>query len=122
MIDIKEEPLDEMSDFADISQIIKMTSGFALPSGKDLSPLTSGMPPPPAHSGLTPLSMRFMGESMSTNQSRELLYEIGSDGRERFTCKYCGEVMSNIREYKGKQLFCNDIGEGGGKVGVKVEK
>ena len=83
-IDIKQEPMED--DFADISQILKMTS-----TGVPHMPSRPSLLPRPAH-------QRY---SANTLQNNDMLYNIATDGKESFICKFCGEKFDNLRNYKG---------------------
>ena len=87
-IDIKQEPMED--DFADISQILKMTS-TGVPMGSRNIPSRPSLLPSPGH------------HRYSTNalQNNHMLYNITADGKESFICKFCGDKFDNLRNYKG---------------------
>ena len=83
-IDIKQEPMED--DFADINQILKMTS-----TGAPHMSSRSSLLPRPAH-------QKYSTNSM---QNSDILYNVSADGKETFICKFCGEKFDNLRNYKG---------------------
>ena len=88
-IDVKQEPMED--DFADINQILKMTSTGVAPHMSSRASLL----PRPAH-------QKYSSSSM---HSSDILYNVSADGKESFICKFCGEKFDNLRNYKGKKRF-----------------
>ena len=83
-IDVKQEPMED--DFADINQILKMTS-----TGVPDMPSRPSLLPRPAH-------QRY---STNTMQNGDMLYNITADGKESYICKFCGDKFDNLRNYRG---------------------